>query len=103
MRKPTNTHFQVSQTAPLTGQCLSFLSCPPAEYMKHPTRVCVFSSNRLLLAMQAVDLLLAKWNTAWHKLMAAEQKYEKSGKMQRPQGRTVCCGCSGERHRALSY
>ena len=46
---------------------------------------------------QKVDLLLAKWNTAWHKLIAAEQKYKKSGLTKRPEGRPLCCGCKGRK------
>ena len=45
--------------------------------------------------MQAVDLLLEQWNKAWHNLMAAEQAYEKSGCLKRPQGKLGCCGCTG--------
>ncbi len=61
-----------------------------AEQLQVQLKECSFYCN-----LQAVDLLLLKWDAAYRKLEAAEAAYEASGQKKRPQHRLGRCGCSG--------
>lgn len=45
--------------------------------------------------LQAVDLLLMKWDSIYRNLTIAEATYQANGETKRPRHKLGCCGCSG--------